>query len=934
MDVRELMGECDRWTLATDAKLLCALQKFSTSFLRRIDETTRAVEQLDEELSSLRIRTNNAYMHFRALSNTQFMENRVEDAVSMPEGSVAGGYVDAAQISMGMSSAVLPLAPGSRHASTGAAPATMSPQDPMPHGAAPLQGDTGAGAREHYRVAVRTAVDVLLAGGRHAAGSSSHIFPAIGVDRYAHRPLPPLIGSREFLEDPACGLSALEEHAIRLQDSGAAGGAQGSSREEGEEGVEEEHEDAKSIHSSASGPSSHGRDRLGTGVAMPAADSLSERSGYSQRVPRSAAFDAASLRMAGTSSKAVENLQETWTMLEATLQAPSRDFSDDETSDDSDDGHPGGRRTPGKTDQGSSSSAPRHPHSGELEGGRPVTVGRVGGRNGKAIVDPSFLKTLNDIFDTSAASRDPGGLAAAPTAAAPSQPLDTTTTATTGITAGAGTVQAAATTTRTKAPSPDITAASRAIPAAVPTAAAAGHGHPRHQGAVSRSVSDVSARVAAGGMARGSLPVLQGGLFDDVDETHAPLEASEEGSGPASGGASGPSTHGPGQGGPAAWLPTGQGPAGILQTGHTAALLRGGATRPGGTRGSLDGGPVVVPDGGLGVPDVHGNNITNGGNGTLPQASGSLSSSEREGSSVEGTGVHVPVPAVQPRDAAQAQLRHTFSLPPYQGKGLFDEDDDDDEDEEREGRVGTLGGGRAAGVGSGSAALMGMSSHSRDSLTATAATLGGLMVSSVPPATVPSVPHAAALVLERSTTAGPMATGMAASWHSSVPDWSLNADSREKLGSGGAKQGHSHNPLPGRAPDELVSRVATVALKESLPPSVLSSDGSAAVTPSTSPGHEPASKESTLFGEDDQAAEDISAGKQQQGLSSAIAEPRAVRGNGRTESVNTTSSVGLKLDMLSQLQQPPPQQQIQAQAAPAFVKPRRGGLFDSSSDED
>ncbi len=75
MDVSGLKPEADAWNLASDEKLLIALQNFSENLAVRTKEFVDKVDNLGFDVAESEVSLRNTFNEFLMLGNSQFIEN-------------------------------------------------------------------------------------------------------------------------------------------------------------------------------------------------------------------------------------------------------------------------------------------------------------------------------------------------------------------------------------------------------------------------------------------------------------------------------------------------------------------------------------------------------------------------------------------------------------------------------------------------------------------------------------------------------------------------------------------------------------------------------------------------------------------------------------------------------------------------------------------
>jgi hypothetical protein len=73
--MEELRTEVTSWSLASDQKLLEAIQKFSTQVIDQARNCTKVVNELGYDVTASEVTLRNTFNEFLMLGNNQFMEN-------------------------------------------------------------------------------------------------------------------------------------------------------------------------------------------------------------------------------------------------------------------------------------------------------------------------------------------------------------------------------------------------------------------------------------------------------------------------------------------------------------------------------------------------------------------------------------------------------------------------------------------------------------------------------------------------------------------------------------------------------------------------------------------------------------------------------------------------------------------------------------------
>lgn len=172
------------WTLAGDAGLLKYLQEFSQNLVLKTHTTQKALDELVEDLNTTSSAVNNITNSFLSLANTQFVENRVDDDDEEEERKVTA-------------ESTVPLQKTPSKTETEIETETVD----MVHEALTV----GMSIMD----TMFETVEVPAVSDSEEDESSASMGRVLlrPVNPYANRPLPFLIGSREFYEDDRVGLA-------------------------------------------------------------------------------------------------------------------------------------------------------------------------------------------------------------------------------------------------------------------------------------------------------------------------------------------------------------------------------------------------------------------------------------------------------------------------------------------------------------------------------------------------------------------------------------------------------------------------------------------------------------------------------------------------------------------------------------------------------
>ncbi|XP_043912291.1 WASH complex subunit 2A-like isoform X2 [Protopterus annectens] len=224
--LEEIRRTSGNWSLAADAGLLLFLQDFSQQIISKTHEIEKQLDGLIRETKTTDCRLHNVFNDFLMLSNTQFIENRVydeelEDPVSKPE---TGEKNEQEKTREQKEAELIPKV-----------------QEAVNHGLRVLESafeqlDIKAGNSDSEEEEVNERVELILE----------------PKDLYIDRPLPCLIGSKQFMEQDDVGLGDLstDEESID-SDRGSIIDTEDDHDELSEDDSEYQKEDEeKSMHSS------------------------------------------------------------------------------------------------------------------------------------------------------------------------------------------------------------------------------------------------------------------------------------------------------------------------------------------------------------------------------------------------------------------------------------------------------------------------------------------------------------------------------------------------------------------------------------------------------------------------------------------------------------------------------------------------------------
>ncbi|KAJ9595725.1 hypothetical protein L9F63_013088, partial [Diploptera punctata] len=199
----EMRQQSENWNLAGDAGLLKHLQEFSQNLLARAHTTEVALDSLMEELRATSTSVNNVTNQFLCLANTQFVENRVYDDDEKET------------------------------------PPEEKKEEEKPKSKEEQEAEVVARVRESLALGISvldTMFDVVEVPASDSEDEESGGRVVLEPHNpYLSRPLPYLIGSREFMEDDTVGLGSLSDS----EETGADKNLVQSSDSESEMDVEE-----------------------------------------------------------------------------------------------------------------------------------------------------------------------------------------------------------------------------------------------------------------------------------------------------------------------------------------------------------------------------------------------------------------------------------------------------------------------------------------------------------------------------------------------------------------------------------------------------------------------------------------------------------------------------------------------------------------------
>jgi len=206
----ELRQETQSWTLASDSGLLKYLAEVSTNLIKRTKELEGNVYALATEAKSVNVKLHNTFNQFLMLSNTQFIENRVYDEDETALSAEQNNTQAKTTTELTQNNIEEILIPKFKEAVKYALEALkMTSLANTTEASGPEDEDTEAAA------------SVAAANSEPKATppkSSPAVTTIIPKDSYFRRPLPFIIGTREFQDDEYCGLYYEDETESEIEE--------------------------------------------------------------------------------------------------------------------------------------------------------------------------------------------------------------------------------------------------------------------------------------------------------------------------------------------------------------------------------------------------------------------------------------------------------------------------------------------------------------------------------------------------------------------------------------------------------------------------------------------------------------------------------------------------------------------------------------------
>ncbi|KAF4039658.1 Nucleoporin FG repeat region [Phytophthora infestans] len=244
----DLAHEVANWTLHSDHDLHAYLKRYSADLFARTKDLEDSVRDIAAEADSAHVRLKNTFNQFLMLSNNQFIENRVYDEEQEDFFGAEGGQtaVDKQE------------------------PDKEKEEQPAESSVTAESKETGPKAAAEsivnkYRSALDMGMEAMklfvMMDDEDDTSETSSQFDTV-LDIYNERPLPFIIGTREFLEDETLGLGAAPDDSSD-SDSDSSYASSYSSSDSDSDSEESELETSKRRSSR------HSEDSDGSSVAAP-----------------------------------------------------------------------------------------------------------------------------------------------------------------------------------------------------------------------------------------------------------------------------------------------------------------------------------------------------------------------------------------------------------------------------------------------------------------------------------------------------------------------------------------------------------------------------------------------------------------------------------------------------------------------------------------
>ncbi|ETI46615.1 hypothetical protein F443_09009 [Phytophthora nicotianae P1569] len=193
----DLAQEVANWTLHSDHDLHAYLKRYSADLFARTKDLEDSVRDIAAEADSAHVRLKNTFNQFLMLSNNQFIENRVYDEEQEDFFGVEGGQTTAEKQETDKE----------KEEQAAEASVTTENKENGPKAAA-------ESIVNKYRSALDMGMEAMklfvMMDDEDDKSETSSQFDTV-LDIYNERPLPFIIGTREFLEDETLGLGAAPE---------------------------------------------------------------------------------------------------------------------------------------------------------------------------------------------------------------------------------------------------------------------------------------------------------------------------------------------------------------------------------------------------------------------------------------------------------------------------------------------------------------------------------------------------------------------------------------------------------------------------------------------------------------------------------------------------------------------------------------------------
>ncbi|CAH0515644.1 unnamed protein product [Peronospora belbahrii] len=275
----DLAQDVSNWTLHSDHDLHAFLKRYSSELFTRTKDLENSVRDIAADADSAQVRLKNTFNQFLMLSNNQFIENRVydeeqEDFFHLESSNSNSNSNNVATVEKEMdkkkneqetTAEVMEGPSGTSHGSTSVTTLTTSPSTTLEK-----EGDTKAAAESivtKYRSALEMGMEAMKLfvmmdedDKDDTNDTTLSQFDTV-LDIYNERPLPFVIGTREFLEDETLGLGAAPEEEESDSDSSSSYTSSYSSSDSGSDSKSDSESLSNASQKSSNRRASHSRSR-------------------------------------------------------------------------------------------------------------------------------------------------------------------------------------------------------------------------------------------------------------------------------------------------------------------------------------------------------------------------------------------------------------------------------------------------------------------------------------------------------------------------------------------------------------------------------------------------------------------------------------------------------------------------------------------------